>query len=372
MVTGERDDPGRRWTGCEPALPAAARRRQPALGRELPLHQDRRPPAQPGDADPRPARPRDGRARRDRAGARRAWGDALGASCERALARDRRPRERRDPLLAPLLGREADRLGARVDHPGGGADLQRRRRDRLRRRRAPRRRATARQGPRRARRVRDGALLRGRATARGALPGRPRAAGGRARDDRDRRASGGTGGNRRGAATPALLEDDRLDRHARGAADGRRLPALLRDHRRRGRRVCVARDLPRPADRPRLRLRLPRRALRRRCVRGARADPRRRRARDRSGPAAAAPALASLAGVSRRYALYLFVLGAIWGSSYLFIKVGVRDLSPAVLIEIRLLCAAPVLVAFAARRYGRHALRGAWRQGLVLGVLNAA
>jgi drug/metabolite transporter (DMT)-like permease len=76
--------------------------------------------------------------------------------------------------------------------------------------------------------------------------------------------------------------------------------------------------------------------------------------------------------VSRRYALYLVVLGAIWGSSYLFIKVGVRDLSPAVLIEIRLLCAAPVLIAFALPRYGWAGLRAAWRPGVVLGVLNAA
>jgi drug/metabolite transporter (DMT)-like permease len=76
--------------------------------------------------------------------------------------------------------------------------------------------------------------------------------------------------------------------------------------------------------------------------------------------------------VSRRYALYLVVLGAIWGSSYLFIKVGVRDLSPAVLIEIRLLFAAPVLVAFALPRYGWAGLRAAWRPGVVLGVLNAA
>jgi len=76
--------------------------------------------------------------------------------------------------------------------------------------------------------------------------------------------------------------------------------------------------------------------------------------------------------VSRRYALYLVVLGAIWGSSYLFIKVGVRDLSPAALIEIRLLCAAPVLVAFALPRYGWAGLRAAWRPGAVLGVLNAA
>jgi drug/metabolite transporter (DMT)-like permease len=76
--------------------------------------------------------------------------------------------------------------------------------------------------------------------------------------------------------------------------------------------------------------------------------------------------------VSRRYASFLLVLGAIWGSSYLFIKIGVRDLSPADLIEVRLLCAAPLLVAFAVRRYGWRALRAAWRQGLVLGVLNAA
>jgi drug/metabolite transporter (DMT)-like permease len=76
--------------------------------------------------------------------------------------------------------------------------------------------------------------------------------------------------------------------------------------------------------------------------------------------------------VNRRYALYLLVLGAIWGSSYLFLKVGVRDLSAPVLIEIRLLCAAPVLVVFAASRSGWPTLRSAWRTGVVLGVLNAA
>jgi drug/metabolite transporter (DMT)-like permease len=76
--------------------------------------------------------------------------------------------------------------------------------------------------------------------------------------------------------------------------------------------------------------------------------------------------------VNRRYAFFLFVLGAIWGSSYLFIKVGVRELSPAVLIEIRLVCAIPLLVVFAVRRYGWGALWRARRQGLVLGVINAA
>jgi len=76
--------------------------------------------------------------------------------------------------------------------------------------------------------------------------------------------------------------------------------------------------------------------------------------------------------VSRRYPLLLLVLGAIWGSSYLFIKVGVRDLSPAALVELRLLCAAPLLVAFAWRRYGPRALVAAWRPALALAVLNAA
>src|SRR5581483_5193711 len=76
--------------------------------------------------------------------------------------------------------------------------------------------------------------------------------------------------------------------------------------------------------------------------------------------------------VSRRYVFLLVVLGAIWGSSYLFIKIGVRDLSPAALIEIRLLSAAPILVVFAWRRYGGRALVAAWRPGLVLAVLNAA
>ncbi len=76
--------------------------------------------------------------------------------------------------------------------------------------------------------------------------------------------------------------------------------------------------------------------------------------------------------MGRRYAFLLLVLAAIWGSSYLFIRVGVRDLSPAMLIEVRLLFAAPILVTFAVRRYGWAALRRGWREGLVLGVLNAA
>jgi drug/metabolite transporter (DMT)-like permease len=76
--------------------------------------------------------------------------------------------------------------------------------------------------------------------------------------------------------------------------------------------------------------------------------------------------------VTRRYPFLLLACASLWGSSYLFIKVGVRDLSPAALIEIRLLVAAPLVVAFAAATSGLRAVVDAWRPGLVLGAINAA
>jgi drug/metabolite transporter (DMT)-like permease len=80
--------------------------------------------------------------------------------------------------------------------------------------------------------------------------------------------------------------------------------------------------------------------------------------------------------MSRRYVPLLLTLSACWGASYLFIKVGVRDLSPTVLVELRLLLAAAVLVGFLWLREGgadaAAALRGAVRPGIVLGFLNAA
>lgn len=80
--------------------------------------------------------------------------------------------------------------------------------------------------------------------------------------------------------------------------------------------------------------------------------------------------------MSRGYLPPLLLLAAIWGASYLFIKVAVRDLEPTVMMALRLLIAAPPLIAFLAwRSGGRKALAqigGAWREGLVLGVVNAA
>ena len=77
-----------------------------------------------------------------------------------------------------------------------------------------------------------------------------------------------------------------------------------------------------------------------------------------------------------RYAPMLLLLAAIWGASYLFIKVAVEDIQPAPLMAARTLGAAALLLSYLAWRLGREgaiaALRTAWRHCLVLGVLNAA
>jgi drug/metabolite transporter (DMT)-like permease len=52
--------------------------------------------------------------------------------------------------------------------------------------------------------------------------------------------------------------------------------------------------------------------------------------------------------MDRRAWTLLLVLGAIWGASYLFIKIGVRDLSPAMVSWARVTLAAAVLVPLAA------------------------
>ena len=59
--------------------------------------------------------------------------------------------------------------------------------------------------------------------------------------------------------------------------------------------------------------------------------------------------------MSRRSWLLLLVLGAIWGASYLFIKIGLRDLSPSMVAFVRIALAALVLLPVAALR---GALRG--------------
>jgi drug/metabolite transporter (DMT)-like permease len=81
--------------------------------------------------------------------------------------------------------------------------------------------------------------------------------------------------------------------------------------------------------------------------------------------------------VTRRFVVPLVLLGALWGASYLFIKVAVGDLAPTTMVCFRLLGAAPFLFAFLCVRAGSVAaawreLRGAWLASLVLGIANAA
>jgi drug/metabolite transporter (DMT)-like permease len=76
--------------------------------------------------------------------------------------------------------------------------------------------------------------------------------------------------------------------------------------------------------------------------------------------------------VRRSYLLPLLVLSAIWGSSYMFIKVGIRDFSPAAMVELRLLLAGAVLVSFLGARRGLGAVRPALRPGTVVGVVGMA
>jgi drug/metabolite transporter (DMT)-like permease len=80
--------------------------------------------------------------------------------------------------------------------------------------------------------------------------------------------------------------------------------------------------------------------------------------------------------MTRAYAPLLLTLAGIWGASYLFIKVGVRDFEPTFFIDMRLLIGGLLLFGLLAAREGaRNAVAGirdAWREGLVFGTINGA
>lgn len=69
----------------------------------------------------------------------------------------------------------------------------------------------------------------------------------------------------------------------------------------------------------------------------------------------------------------LLGLAAIWGSSFMFIKIGVRELEPATLIFFRCLLAALTLLPLAVATPGAlAAIREHWRPILVMGAINSA
>jgi drug/metabolite transporter (DMT)-like permease len=76
--------------------------------------------------------------------------------------------------------------------------------------------------------------------------------------------------------------------------------------------------------------------------------------------------------VSRRDLGLLLALSAIWGSSFLFIKVGVEELEPAVVAFGRLAVGFVVLLPIVLARREAPDVRGLWVSFLVLGTLNNA
>jgi drug/metabolite transporter (DMT)-like permease len=67
--------------------------------------------------------------------------------------------------------------------------------------------------------------------------------------------------------------------------------------------------------------------------------------------------------VDRRSWLWLLLLASIWGASYMLIKIGLRELSPAMVAFARVALAAAALMPIAAAQGALSGLRG--RLGIV-------
>ena len=70
--------------------------------------------------------------------------------------------------------------------------------------------------------------------------------------------------------------------------------------------------------------------------------------------------------MDRRSWLWLLLLASIWGASYLLIKIGLRDMSPAMVAFARIALAAVVLTPIAAAQGALSGLRG--RLGVIAAV----
>src|SRR3954451_24698046 len=84
----------------------------------------------------------------------------------------------------------------------------------------------------------------------------------------------------------------------------------------------------------------------------------------------------SLGRVSRSYVIYIGLLAAFWGASYMFIKVANRAFEPATMMMLRLALAASLLLVVLAVQRGWSAtiaeMRGLGWEGFALGVVNGA
>lgn len=76
--------------------------------------------------------------------------------------------------------------------------------------------------------------------------------------------------------------------------------------------------------------------------------------------------------VNRRQWTLLGILAALWGASYLFIKLGLEDFSPAMVVFLRTFLAAIVLMPLALQRGALAGLRERWPAILMLGAIQVA
>jgi drug/metabolite transporter (DMT)-like permease len=80
--------------------------------------------------------------------------------------------------------------------------------------------------------------------------------------------------------------------------------------------------------------------------------------------------------VSRSYVIYIGLLAAFWGASYMFIKVANRAFEPATMMMLRLLIASLIIVTVLAAQRGWGTtvaeMRGLGWEGFALGVANGA
>ena len=76
--------------------------------------------------------------------------------------------------------------------------------------------------------------------------------------------------------------------------------------------------------------------------------------------------------MDRRNWTLLFVLAAIWGASYLLIKIGGRDLSAPMIAFLRIAFGAAVLVPLAMRRNALRDLAGLWPMIVAVSIAQVA
>jgi drug/metabolite transporter (DMT)-like permease len=76
--------------------------------------------------------------------------------------------------------------------------------------------------------------------------------------------------------------------------------------------------------------------------------------------------------VTRAYVPLISALAALWGASYLLIKIGIRGFEPATMMLIRVALASALLLGFLAARGDLPALRSAPLGAYVLGIFNGA